>query len=528
MADNKQQTGSSQRLAAALRVLKKLQDKHSGVVESRDLTGEQRTLLVDTGFLRPVIKGWYLCANPRDVEGDSTAWYAGFWAFVSGYLSKRFGKRYCLNPEASLLMHTGSTVVPKQVVVVAKQGGNSVVQLPFNTSLAIYVDENNVPKSRVEARGLQVVPAPEALCRVSPTFFRQRALDAEIGLGLIRDPSELLTTLLADDGMPAAAGRLAGAMRFIGRAAEAERILSTMRKLQHRVVEVNPFDLPAPSLTVSRERSPYVLRLQAMWQRWREPVIASFPEEPGLTVAPAQYLADVQERYRADAYNSLSIEGYQVTEELIARVAARGWNPDSDSEDGKDRDAMAARGYFEAFNAVKATIAQILDGGNPAELVRTEHHDWYAALFRPAVTAGVIQASQLAGYRTGPVFIRNSMHSPLPREAILDSLDALFALMAQERHAGVRAVLGHHLFVFIHPYFDGNGRVGRFLMNAMLASGGYPWTVIRMARRAQYMAALEAASVEGQIQPLATFIAEELAAGATKPATVSHRRTARA
>jgi len=74
----------------------------------------------------------------------------------------------------------------------------------------------------------------------------------------------------------------------------------------------------------------------------------------------------------------------------------------------------------------------------------------------------------------------------------------------------VRAVLGHHLFVFIHPYFDGNGRIGRFLMNAMLASGGYPWTIIRMNSRTRYMSALEQASVGGDIKPFAEFIVREM------------------
>lgn len=53
-------------------------------------------------------------------------------------------------------------------------------------------------------------------------------------------------------------------------------------------------------------------------------------------------------------------------------------------------------------------------------------------------------------------------------------------------------------------------------MNAMLASGGYPWTVIRFKRRAQYMAALEAASVQGEIKPLAKFIAQEMRAGTAR------------
>jgi hypothetical protein len=126
-------TLDSPALAAALKVLKRLQDKHHGVVEHKDLKDDQRALLVDTGFLRPIVKGWYICSNPADGEGESTAWYASFWAFISGYMSKRFGKRYCLNPEASLLLHTGNTTVPRQVTVVAMDGGSTVVKMPFDT-----------------------------------------------------------------------------------------------------------------------------------------------------------------------------------------------------------------------------------------------------------------------------------------------------------------------------------------------------------------------------------------------------------
>jgi Fic family protein len=63
------------------------------------------------------------------------------------------------------------------------------------------------------------------------------------------------------------------------------------------------------------------------------------------------------------------------------------------------------------------------------------------------------------------------------------------------------------MFVYIHPYLDGNGRMGRFLMNLMLASGGYSWTIIPLARRAEHMAGLECASVEGDIMPFAKFLA---------------------
>ena len=55
---------------------------------------------------------------------------------------------------------------------------------------------------------------------------------------------------------------------------------------------------------------------------------------------------------------------------------------------------------------------------------------------------------------------------------------------------------------------DGNGRMGRFLMNTMMATAGYPWTVIPLSERKAYMAALEKASVEENIWPFAAFIAK--------------------
>jgi Fic family protein len=89
-------------------------------------------------------------------------------------------------------------------------------------------------------------------------------------------------------------------------------------------------------------------------------------------------------------------------------------------------------------------------------------------------------------------------------------METLFDCLKNEKHAAVRAVLGHYIFVYIHPYMDGNGRIGRFLMNAMFASGGYPWTIIRAKNRREYLVALELAGVENNIEPFAKFIAKEM------------------
>jgi Fic family protein len=92
-------------------------------------------------------------------------------------------------------------------------------------------------------------------------------------------------------------------------------------------------------------------------------------------------------------------------------------------------------------------------------------------------------------------------------------MPVLFDLLEAEEEPSVRVVLGHFIFVYIHPYPDGNGRLGRFLMNVMLASGGYPWTIVPVERRNDYMTALESASVGQDISPFAGFLGELLRSG---------------
>jgi len=496
-----------EKLAESLEVLHALQERGTVAIRTSDLTRTHLERLLASGFVQKVMKGWYIPTRPDQPTGESTAWYSSFWDFCSAYLHERFGEEWCLSPEQSLCLHAGNQTVPAQLLVRSPKGGNKITPLPHNTSLLDVRASLPEDKDIEEIRGLRLFSLSSALVACSPRYFRQNNTDARTALALIRDASGVLERLL-EGGHSKVAGRLAGAFRNMGRDRIADDIIDTMRAASYDVRENDPFAAKPPAILSSRERSPYVNRMRLMWQDMREPIIESFPAAPGLPKSTTAYLKRLEEVYVTDAYHSLSIEGYRVSPELIERVRSGDWNPDNDEQDREHRNALAARGYWQAFQRVKESVNRVLKNENPGNVVDEDHGAWYREMFAPGVTAGMLRPADLAGYRNGPVYIRRAKHVPPNYEAVRDLMPAFFDLLKEEAEPSVRVVLGHFIFVYIHPYVDGNGRMGRFLMNAMLASGGYPWTVVPLEQRNAYMAALEHASVGQNIAPFAEFLAQ--------------------
>ena len=494
-----------QKLADSLEALEALQKRGVVAVRSSDLSRIRRERLVKGGFLQEVMKGWYIPSRPDEARGESTTWYASFWDFCSAYLTVRFNERWSLSPEQSLFIHTGNRAVPRQLLVRSPRARNKVTALAHDTSL-LEVRAPLPSKGReVIVDGLRLFSLPAALVAVGPGLFTRNVTEARTALAMARDASDVLTVLLSG-GHSVVAGRLAGAFRNIGRNRIADEIIQTMRAAGYNVRESDPFDSPAPFAHPPRALSPYVIRMRLSWQQMREIVLETFPKAPGIPKDTESYLKTVDEIYVEDAYHSLSIEGYRVSRELIERVRKRAWNPDGDFADRQQKDAMAAKGYYEAFQLVKGSVRQVLNGANAGDVFERDHGAWYRALFAPSVSAGILSAADLAGYRTGQVYIRRSKHVPPKPEAVRDTMPELIELLRTEPDAGVRAVLGHFMFVYIHAYMDGNGRMGRFLMNLMLASGGCPWTVVPVERRHDYLRALEAASVGQNVRPFGEFL----------------------
>ena len=288
------------RLADSLAVLKTLQDQGHVAIRAGDLTRTHRERLLRTGFIREVMKGWYVPARPDEPPGESTSWYASFWSFDAVYLRARFETDWCLSPEQSLSLLTGDWTVPRQLLVRTPKGGNKPTGLLFNTSIFDMRLALPAAADVEEREGLRILKLPAALIGCSPTHFAKHSIQMRSALAMVSDASEVLGRLL-DGGHSTIAARLAGAFRNIGREQIADSIAATMRAAGYTIAETDPFTDRTKVVISPRETSPYVNRLRMTWSRMREDVLQHFPKPPGIPRDPKAYLRHVDDVYVTDA-----------------------------------------------------------------------------------------------------------------------------------------------------------------------------------------------------------------------------------
>ena len=373
-----------EKLAQALEALHNLQkDTDITIIRASDLSPSHKKLLKNNGFIKGIIKGWYISTRPDERDGDTTSWYMSFWNFVSVYTNSRFGTNWCLSPEQSLMLHSGDNTIPNQLLVRSPQANNNILQLLHGTSILDNKLEIINHTHRTTKDGLQLYSLENGLIAVGEDFFNRHSIDAIACLAMVKDGSILLGKLL-DGGHSVVAGRIVGALRNIGNDKLANTVLKTMKSAGYDIRENDPFAENMTFKLDTRETSPYANRIRLMWYQMRETVIANFPASKELPSDINAYLKKVEDNYADDAYNSLSIEGYRVTEELIEKVKSGSWNPDDNVSDREVKNAMAARGYYQAFQSVKESIRAILGGANPGELIDNDHGDWYRELFAPS------------------------------------------------------------------------------------------------------------------------------------------------
>jgi len=110
---------------------------------------------------------------------------------------------------------------------------------------------------------------------------------------------------------------------------------------------------------------------------------------------------------------------------------------------------------------------------------------------------------QIGKFRTVQVYIRGAKWTPPKPEDVPNEMKTLLAWYSQNKkklHPLILAAYFHTAFEQIHPFVDGNGRVGRLMMNFILHKNGYPMINIPNKIKQRYYSALEKAHLEGDLR----------------------------
>ena len=113
-------------------------------------------------------------------------------------------------------------------------------------------------------------------------------------------------------------------------------------------------------------------------------------------------------------------------------------------------------------------------------------------------------------YRNADVSIGGANHQPPEASVVparMTDLISWFRENQRKLHPIELAALAHHQLVHIHPFFDGNGRTARLVMNILLMRKGYPLAIILKNDRPKYYRVLSQAD-KGNFAPLVRFVAQ--------------------
>jgi len=139
------------------------------------------------------------------------------------------------------------------------------------------------------------------------------------------------------------------------------------------------------------------------------------------------------------------------------------------------------------------------------------------------VSAERCPAHEVRGIVAG---LRGRRHVPPNPKKIPDLIGALERFAARKDLSPItRALLVHLELVTIHPFTDGNGRLGRLLTNHALLSAGLPWVTIRSDERVPFFKAIERAQVDGDAVPFVRFVWYLIRQSASELQSKQSRRT---
>lgn len=192
---------------------------------------------------------------------------------------------------------------------------------------------------------------------------------------------------------------------------------------------------------------------------------------------PSYALKSIKESMTIEwTYNSNSIEGNTLTLQETKMVLEKGFTIKGKS----------LREHFEAVNHQEAIEYIENLAARDYQLKTRDILDVHELVLQK------IEKEYAGRYRTSGVRISGANFVPPNALKIDRFMEELIAWTntSAEVHPLVRASIFHHRFVWIHPFFDGNGRTARLLFNLLLMKEGYPPAIILRNDRKKYYTAL--------------------------------------
>lgn len=153
---------------------------------------------------------------------------------------------------------------------------------------------------------------------------------------------------------------------------------------------------------------------------------------------------------------------------------------------------------YEILNFVRLRdYLKTYEGDVPEKLIRKMHAILMENLMRTPGEYRQIQVGiEKAGYESPPAILVPDM---------MKNLISWYRANVKNLHPFELAVLLHTRFELIHPFTDGNGRVGRALMNFVLERAGYPTIYLGLSHRKDYLDAIKP-SDDGDFSPIVTML----------------------
>lgn len=219
-----------------------------------------------------------------------------------------------------------------------------------------------------------------------------------------------------------------------------------------------------------------------------------------MTPADINYLKDIKSGYskaigfyssKKDAfdrflgyfiYNTCGIEGNKISLRDTPQILKEGRIPINVEE--KD--------YVDYINT-KDVVYKILINN---EFKRDINHELILSINRKLLDRIHVKAGE---YRTQGFDLRpfgagfESSSGKYVKEDVGVLIKLYYSLKKNNVHPLIIATIFHHKFEKIHPFFEGNGRTGRILLNYILMRSGFPPLVVEKRRKRRYYSSLSIA-----------------------------------